>query len=118
LAIIPKGEPIMTYRTIREDYVEILGYIWWPSNILCSLRQSLSGYDLENILSEHVTGDIPPTPENLAERFTRESVENWLGTNAGDFSQVVDFHATAGAVDIAWSSEENELAYYDALGGE
>ena len=85
-------------RTITENYVLILGGIWWPYGALCSLRVNLSSHDLASI------GE-----------FTRENVERWLLTHSGDFSSVKDFYATAGDIEIPWSSEENELAYLDTI---
>lgn len=86
-----------TMRRVRVAYVLILGKLWMP---MCdaSQRQDLSNYDLENI------GE-----------FTRENVEQWLMTHSGDFSSVTDFYAVCGDVEIPWSSEDNEMAYYDTI---
>lgn len=86
-----------TMRRVRVAYVDVLGRIWMPAT-LASLRIDLRDYDLENI------GE-----------FTRENVEQWLCTHAGDFQSVKDFHAVCGDVDIPWSSEETECEYYDTL---
>jgi hypothetical protein len=68
-----------------------------PSAV-CGQRQELSAYDLENI------GE-----------FTRENVEDWLGTHAGDFQSVRDFHAVCGDAEVAWENEENEFEYCDCM---
>jgi hypothetical protein len=98
-------------------YVELIGHIWQPGIGICAYSYDLRDYDLHNILSDAITGDVEITPANLAERFTRERVEDWLATNAGDFQSVEDFHAVAGDVELAWSSEENEFVFNDAMYG-
>lgn len=84
-------------RQCRIAYVEVLGKIWMPM-VTAGTRLELSDYDLENI------GE-----------FTRENVEDWLGTNSGDFSSVKDFAAVCGETVIAWQSEENELEFSDCM---
>jgi hypothetical protein len=82
---------------VRRAYVEVVGEIWMPCTT-AAYRYELSVYDLENI------GD-----------FTRENVDAWLGTHAGDFQSVADFHAVCGDAEIPWESEESELAYGDCM---
>ena len=84
-------------RPVRIAYVIVLGRIWMPM-ATASLRINLRDYDLENI------GD-----------FTRENVEEWLTANAGDFSQVLDFTAACGDIEIPWGSEESEIEYLDTI---
>jgi hypothetical protein len=84
-------------QRVRAAYVEVLGTIWMPMTT-AGTRYELSNYDLENI------GE-----------FTRENVDQWLGTHAGDFSSVKDFHAVCGEQEIPWESEENELEYCDCM---
>lgn len=90
---------------VRSSYVDVLGYIWMRA--LCSLRINVSSYDLEHMRDDD--GAI-----------TRESIEQWLTSHSGDFSEVVDFHASIEdgneSLDFPWSSEENEFAYIDTLG--
>lgn len=105
----------MVYLTVRQDYVEVVGHIWQPGVGLCATRMDLSDYDLRNIVADRVTGDVPVNDETLTERFTRESVADWLTAHSGDFSEVVDFYATAGHVEIPWASEDSEMAYIDAM---
>ncbi len=90
------SDPYVMART-RRAYVTILGYIWMP-RVLCSMQKQLSNYDLENI------GE-----------FTRENIDQWLTSNSGDFSSVVDFTARCGETEIEWSSEENEMSYLDTV---
>ena len=104
----------MARYMVERNYVDVVGTIWMPATT-ASLRIPLRKYDLENIIANRITGDVPVTDINLAERFTRESVERWLGCNSGDFQSVEDFYATAGGVEIPWASEDGEMAYYNTL---
>ena len=86
-------------RRVRIAYVIILGKMWMGGT--ASLQKNLSDYDLGNI------GE-----------FNRENVEEWLTSNSGDFQSVTDFTAVCGEVEIPWSSEDNEMAYFDTLPSE
>lgn len=96
--------------TVRVSYVDILGGIWWPMGAVCSLRKSLSAYDIENIKA-YGDGQI-----------THEAVEHWVCLNSGDFSEIIDFSGSIEdgdhTIDFAWSSEETEAQYLDTLGGD
>lgn len=87
------------YRSerVRRAYVQVVGVIWMPATTAATCYQ-LSDYDLENI------GE-----------FTRENVEQWLGTHSGDFQSVTDFRAVCGGVELDWSDEESELTYNDSM---
>lgn len=91
---------------VSISFVDVLGYIL--PHALCSLRLKLSPYDLQNIAAE---GDG---------QITRDAVEQWLTSNSGDFSNVVDFYASlewhGKTVTFDWTTEENECAYMDTLG--
>jgi hypothetical protein len=84
-------------QSVRAAYVQVLGKIWMPMTT-AAYEYKLSDYDLENI------GD-----------FTRENIDDWLGTHAGDFSSIKDFHAVCGEAEIPWTSEENEMEYQDCM---
>jgi hypothetical protein len=89
--------------------IDVVGYIWMPSNVLCAMTYTLSDYDVGNI---RAYGDG---------QLTRAAVEHWLGLNSGDFSEVVDFRVDIGDGDLVsdFTSEESEFAYLDAMyGGE
>ena len=86
-----------TMRRTRIAHVEVVGKIWMPMTTAAYIYD-LSDYDLENI------GE-----------FTRENVDDWLGTHAGDFSSIQDFHAVCGDVEIPWQSEENEMTFCDCM---
>jgi hypothetical protein len=83
--------------TIERNWIDILGVIWLPP-ITAAMRKDLRQYDIDNI------GEP-----------TRENVEQWLASNAGDFQAVKDFHAVIGETEIPWASEENEFAYSDCM---
>ena len=87
------------YRTerVRSAFVDVVGPIWMPP-IQAASTYKLSDYDLENI------GE-----------FTRENIERWLCTHAGDFQYVTDFHAVCGTTEIQWASEESELQFSDCM---
>ena len=93
---------------VRTSYVNVLGYIWLP-HALCSTRIKLSGYDIENMRDDEGV-------------ITRDSVDQWLAMNAGDFSQIVDFEASIEdgdeTIDLPFASEENECAYLDTISEE
>lgn len=83
-------------RKTRLAYVTILGRLWMGG--IASIHKDLSDYDLGNI------GE-----------FTRENMEDWLTSHAGDFQEVIDFMAVCGKEEIPWSSEDNEMTYLDTI---
>jgi hypothetical protein len=87
------------YRTkrMRRAYVDVVGPIWMPPIKAASTYQ-LSDYDLDNI------GE-----------FTRENIERWLCTHAGDFQYVTDFHAVCGTTEIPWATEDSECTFSDCM---
>lgn len=90
---------------VRKSVVDVVGRIWMPQ-IVCSLRIVMSDYDLDNARD----GDG---------RITRDSLEYWLCTHAGDFSQIIDFRASIEDVDesirIDFAIEEGESQYLDTI---
>jgi hypothetical protein len=92
--------------TVRKSIVRVLGRLWMPA-CLATTERELSSYDVTNASDDEG-------------RLTRESVEDWLYKNAGDFSAIVDFSASletahGDTVDIEWESEENECAFCDIM---
>ena len=89
--------------TVRKSIVMIVGKIWMPQ-ITAGMTKELSQYDVDNCRDEDG-------------KITRESVEDWLGTNAGDFSKVADFYASIEDGDttviIPWADEESESVWCD-----
>lgn len=96
--------------TVRVSYVDVLGYIWMP-HALCSMRYTLSGYDLAVICAAGEEDVI-----------TRDGLAQWLTSHTGDFSQIIDFRASIEygdrTLDFNWSSEENEVRYLDTIATE
>ena len=93
--------------TVMENYIDVLGWIWQPTQSPCSLRIALSKYDTDNMKDDK--GET-----------TRQSIEDWLSLNAGDFQAIIDFHAVidSAKVKFPWTSEETEMQYLDTIGGE
>jgi hypothetical protein len=104
----------MKYTT-RISYLDVLGIIWMP-RITASLHMPLSDYDVDNII-----GYSNEANSSAKIGITREGVMRWLNTHAGDFSEIADFSgsiehpATGETIDFEWSTEDNEIAYYDTL---
>jgi hypothetical protein len=90
---------------VRTSYVDVIGPIWMPSTT-AAMRYTVDGYDIENMRDED--GNI-----------TRDSVEQWLACNSGDFQNVTDFSASIEdgdtTVDIPWKDEDSELTYNDCM---
>ena len=84
--------------TVDENWIDLVGEIWQPGIGPCASKITLRTYDVENI------GEP-----------TRENVQNWLDTNAGDFQSIIDFHAVVGEVDLPWKDDENEMTFLDCM---
>ena len=82
---------------VEVNYIRIIGRIWLPP-VICAQELKLSDYDIGNI------GEL-----------TRESVEHWLSTNAGDFQSIEDFSFSIKDTDVEWSDEESEFTYSDLM---
>ncbi len=93
---------------VRKSIIDVVGKIWMPS-VTCGQRMTLSAHDVENCRND--TGKI-----------TRESVQDWLHSHAGDFSSIEDFSASIEdgvvTVEIPWATEEGELTYLDCTAEE
>lgn len=98
----------MRYQVVKSP-VYVLGEIWMPTGVPCAMQYDLTSYDVENARDED--GEI-----------TRESVEDWLSKNAGDFSRIIDFAANIADGDkdiiIEWADEGNEAVYNDCVYGD
>lgn len=90
--------------TVAINKINVLGYIWMP-HALCAQVLKPTAYDRENMRDD-------------AGKITRESVQRWLDTNAGDFSHIVDFAVSLDEeLESDFTSEENEMAWRDAMYG-
>lgn len=97
----------MRYMVVTSR-VEVVGRIWMPG-VTAAMSYTLSGYDVENIRDDD--GNI-----------TRDGVQRWLDTHAGDFASIEDFHADIADGDedivIPWESEDAEMTYFACTEGE
>jgi len=82
--------------------VELIGYIWWPNDVVCAYSYPLSAYDIENM-----RGDDG--------KIARREIQDWLDKNAGDFQSVEDFHATIGSAEYGWTNEESESTFLECM---
>jgi hypothetical protein len=90
--------------TVRVSVVQVLGRIWMPSAD-AAMAYTLTTHDVDNVRL-YGSGKI-----------TRQSVEGWLNTHAGDFASITDFSASIESgedtIDIPWRDEDNMLTYSD-----
>jgi len=94
----------MRYMVITSR-ISVIGRIWMPG-ITAAMDYTPEAYDVENMRDDD--GNI-----------TRESVQGWLDTHAGDFAEITDFSANIADGDsdviLEWSDEESELTYSDCM---
>lgn len=94
----PKLDPyILAPR--RQAYIQVVGKIWMPA-VEAAQTYQLSDHDLETM-----------------EVFSRESVEEWLSSHAGDFQSITDCYARCGATTVSWEKEENEVKFHELMFG-
>ena len=82
---------------MEHNFVHVIGKIWMPA-VTAAYTYDLSAHDVETI------GE-----------FTRENVESWLATHAGDFQSIDDFEATIGDAWLSWNCEESESIFNDCM---
>ena len=46
---------------------------------------------------------------------TRDAIQDWLGSNSGDFQFITDFAASIEETEIPWAKEENDFLYNDMI---
>ena len=90
----------MSYYTVTVRRIEVIGVIWLPLST-CAMVYDLQSYEVEQI------GEL-----------TRENIQAWLDTRAGDFQSITDFHADIADFDSPWQSEESEGIFMDCMCGE
>ena len=85
--------------TVRKSIIDVVGTLWQPG-VTAAERLELTPFDVENIKAWG------------AGTITREAVQAWLDTHTGDFSRVIDFHASIedeeNTVDIPWTMSDVE----------
>jgi hypothetical protein len=69
--------------------------------------------------------DYSPRAEDVKDEdgnITRESVQDWLDSHAGDFQTIDDFRADIADGDrdviIEWATEDGEMTYSDCMFGD
>ena len=90
---------------VRKSVVDILGFLWM-STCVVSMRKELSDYDVENTRDKDG-------------KITRESLDDWLSKNSGDFSEVIDFRASIEdgdeSLEFDWGKEPSAEMYWDTF---
>ncbi len=90
---------------VRKSVVDVVGRIWMPQAV-CSLRITMSQYDLDNARDDDG-------------KITRDSLELWLMTHTGDFSQIIDWQASiedgSETLEFPFSTEDGESQYLNTI---
>ena len=111
--------------------IEVVGNIWHPGVGVCAMTYNLKPYDVGNMRGRARRAGMESPFDGF--RITRADVQSWLDTNAGDFQNVIDFHAVIDDGPLSacgecghvkrrtlvfdWADEENECAFLDAMFG-
>ncbi len=94
----------MSYHRTRVARIDLIGHIWQPGCGVCAQTLHLSSRDEESLL-EQCDGVL-----------SRDGVQLWLDSHAGDFEYILDFCADIGSLGvIEWAAPESEWAYNDAM---
>jgi hypothetical protein len=93
--------------TVRKSIIHVVGKTWGGHT--AAMSYTLSDTDVRHCKDDQ--GRLTPT-----------SVGYWLRNNSGDFQDLTDWAASLedgdDTVDIPWSTEAGELAFYDCVNGE
>lgn len=81
-----------------RNWIEVVGRIWLPP---VKVAQTI---DLS-------AGDVG----NVGEQPTRDDVQSWLDCHAGDFQEIIDFHAVLGETEIPWETEEGVRLFDECI---
>lgn len=88
------------------SFVRVLGHIWQPGVGICSMEYSPSSGDLDSMKDEDG-------------KITREAVETWVKSQAGDFHAIEDFMASLevgeDTLEFEWKNEDSEAIYTSSL---
>ena len=94
----------MKYLVERSE-IDVVGYIWQPNVGLCATQIRVD-YQVTDLRDDDG-------------KITRDSVQSWLDTHAGDFSEITDFQASiecdGETVEIDWRDEESGFTFNDAM---
>ena len=92
---------------VRKSIITVIGFIWMPGNILCSVTNNLTAHDVENMTNEDG-------------KVTRDSVDQWVCTHTGDFQSIEDWNADLevgeDTIVFDWEHEGSEERYLDTQG--
>lgn len=128
----------MGTRVIRYSRIDVIGNIWQPGVGICAMSYDLDSYAVGLIrgYSSAECADVDciyvvahnenVIPNDLYHPITREGVEQYLMTHAGDFQEIIDFSAEIadGTKDLVfpWKVEDSEYdfsaAIFDGIGRE
>jgi len=89
----------MSRYTVIVRRIDIVGKGWYNQQMAMSLN--LSAYDVENI------GEL-----------TRENIQLWLDSHAGDFQSILDFRADIDEFESDFETEEGECIFNDCMFGD
>ena len=90
-------------RIIPINVIRIIGRIWLPP-VVCAQTLHPSSYDINNMRDDEG-------------KITRDSVEQWLGTHAGDFQSIIDFSVSLDEeLESDWAKgEDSDMTYGDCM---
>jgi len=93
--------------TIRKSIIEVVGNIWQPGAPPCCMEYTLSDAQMKECRLQGLIF------------HPREVIANWLKHNAGDFQDILDFHASLEVeettLEIPWESEDNEILFSEVM---
>lgn len=91
----------MTYEPTGT--IDVLGVIWMPG-VACFYTYTPT---VEAVAQYSKSGKI----------ITRDAIQQWLDTHAGDFSSITDFHAEIDGLTFDWQKEDSADTVADILYG-
>lgn len=93
--------------TVTVNRLNVIGRAWMPATV-CAMTYDLTSHDMATI-RDYGDGTI-----------TRESVQRWVDTHCGDFSEVIDFSCDFGnrEFECDWADEDNEMVFIDCMSDE
>ena len=94
----------MSYYTVEVNEIQVLGTLWIGGT--AAITYKLRSYDIKNMTNYPDAG------------LTRDNVEGWLDSHAGDFQGIIDFRADIGPWESDWEKEDSEILWHDCMYGE
>jgi hypothetical protein len=110
--------------TVVCSKIDIIGRLWQPgftgamSHTLPDQAKYVKGRQyVTKAASEYTTADDLTRGTGT---ITRETIEDWVNVNSGDFAEVLDFRASVAVGDediiIDWADPESEAIFADCEG--